>query len=172
MSQLIPLFPLELVLLPGAPLPLHIFEPRYKEMIGEVMSQNDQFGLVRLLNNNSIAEVGCTAEILEVTKKYEDGRMDIVTAGAKALRDHAPRPGASFLRAEVAVLRGRAGERGEGGTGTANRSPQATGRSSRQLKPPRSNWTIRSSRFNWPEACRSIWISNRRCWGCGRKSSA
>ena len=101
MSQLIPLFPLELVLLPGAPLPLHIFEPRYKEMIAEVMSQNDQFGLVRLLNNNSIAEVGCTAEVLEVTKKYDDGRMDIVTQGQKRFEIARLDQERTFLRAEV-----------------------------------------------------------------------
>ena len=98
---MIPLFPLDLVLLPGAPLPLHIFEPRYKEMIAEVLSQNDQFGLVRLLNNNSIAEVGCTAEVVEVTKKYDDGRMDIVTQGQRRFEVVRLDQERSFLRAEV-----------------------------------------------------------------------
>ena len=95
------LFPLELVLLPGAPLPLHVFEPRYKEMITEVLSQNEPFGLVRLLNNNSVAEVGCTAEIVEVTKKYEDGRMDIITQGQKRFEILHLDQERSFLRAEV-----------------------------------------------------------------------
>jgi len=100
-SQLLALFPLDLVLLPGAPLPLHVFEPRYKEMIGEAISQNEQFGLVRLLNNNSIAEVGCTAEIVEVSKKYDDGRMDIVTQGQKRFEIVRLDQERSFLRAEV-----------------------------------------------------------------------
>lgn len=79
---LISLFPLDVVLLPGAPLPLHIFEPRYKEMISEAMLDNKPFGIVRV-QENSVAEVGCVADITEVVKKYEDGRLDIVTHGTK-----------------------------------------------------------------------------------------
>lgn len=107
------LFPLELVLLPGAPLPLHIFEPRYKEMISEVMSQNESFGLVRLLNNNSIAEVGCTAEVVEVTKKYDDGRMDIVTQGQKRFEIIRLDQERSFLRAEVTYFEDETGVAGK-----------------------------------------------------------
>src|SRR5579883_2296932 len=70
-------------------------------MIGEAISQNEQFGLVRLLNNNSIAEVGCTAEIVEVSKKYDDGRMDIVTQGQKRFEIVRLDQERSFLRAEV-----------------------------------------------------------------------
>jgi len=70
-------------------------------MIAEVLSQNDQFGLVRLLNNNSIAEVGCTAEVVEVTKKYDDGRMDIVTQGQRRFEVVRLDQERSFLRAEV-----------------------------------------------------------------------
>src|SRR5215467_8549418 len=53
---LLPLFPLDLVLLPGTPLPLHIFEPRYKEMIGECRASNSQFGVVRAMKDG-IAEI-------------------------------------------------------------------------------------------------------------------
>ena len=74
------LFPLEVVLFPGAPLPLHIFEPRYKEMISECLEQKRPFGMVRA-QKDSLAEVGCTAVILNVFKKYEDGRLDIATQG-------------------------------------------------------------------------------------------
>jgi Lon protease-like protein len=80
LGSLLPLFPLDLVLLPGTPLPLHIFEPRYKEMIGECLEEKKLFGVIRA-QERSLADIGCTAEILAVTKTYEDGRMDIVTQG-------------------------------------------------------------------------------------------
>ena len=65
MSLLLPLFPLELVLLPGVPLPLHIFEPRYKEMIGECLEQKKPFGVVRA-SSDGVADIGCTAEIISI----------------------------------------------------------------------------------------------------------
>jgi len=76
----IPLFPLNVVLLPGAPLPLHIFEPRYKEMVKDRLEEKSEFGMLLALPKG-VAKVGCTAEILEVAKRYPDGRMDIVTVG-------------------------------------------------------------------------------------------
>src|SRR5258708_16098924 len=79
-ATVIPLFPLDVVLFPGTPLPLHIFEPRYKEMIGECLAQQRTFGVVRALEEG-LAEVGCTAEIVTVVKEYPDGRLDIVTEG-------------------------------------------------------------------------------------------
>ena len=82
---LLPLFPLPLVLFPGAPLPLHIFEPRYKEMIAECLENKKPFGMVRA-KENAVAEVGCSAVILNVMKRYEDGRMDISTARARPCR--------------------------------------------------------------------------------------
>ena len=82
---LLPLFPLEVVLLPGTPLPLHIFEPRYKEMIRECLANNAPFGVVRALEEG-VAEVGCSAEIVSVTKEYPDGRMDILTVGRAPFR--------------------------------------------------------------------------------------
>jgi Lon protease-like protein len=80
LSSLLPLFPLDLVLLPGTPLPLHIFEPRYTEMISECLDRSQHFGVIRG-EDQELAEIGCTAEILTVTQKYPDGRMDIVTEG-------------------------------------------------------------------------------------------
>ena len=76
----IPLFPLGLVLLPQMPLPLHIFEERYKLMIGECLKENKQFGIV-YFNGADIQTAGCTASILKVMKRYEDGRLDILTRG-------------------------------------------------------------------------------------------
>jgi Lon protease-like protein len=85
---LLPLFPLEIVLLPEEPLPLHIFEDRYKQMIGECLQAKaagagaQDFGVV-LAQGEEIAAVGCTARIVNVTRKYEDGRMDIFTVGRR-----------------------------------------------------------------------------------------
>lgn len=83
----IPLFPLNVVLLPGVPLPLHIFEPRYKLMIGRCLDEHLEFGVI-LARSEGIAPIGCTAEILEVVKRYPDGRMDILTAGRGRYRIH------------------------------------------------------------------------------------
>jgi Lon protease-like protein len=79
---LLPLFPLEVVLLPQATLPLHIFESRYKLMIGEALEQQSEFGVV-LFKQNSLVNVGCTAAIERVVRKYPDGRLDIITAGRR-----------------------------------------------------------------------------------------
>lgn len=100
---LLPLFPLEVVLLPGTPLPLHIFEPRYKEMIGECLANDAPFGVVRAVEEG-IADVGCTAEIITVTKEYSDGRLDLIAEGRKrfeVLEVNRERP---FLRAEVLMV--------------------------------------------------------------------
>ena len=100
---LLPLFPLELVLLPGTPLPLHIFEPRYKEMICECISAEAPFGVVRAFEEG-IAEVGCTAEIITVTKEYPDGRMDLICEGRKRFEVIEVNRDRSFLQAEVLIV--------------------------------------------------------------------
>ena len=100
---LLPLFPLELVLLPGTPLPLHIFEPRYKEMIGECIAAEAPFGVVRAFDEG-IAEVGCTAEIITVTKEYPDGRMDLICEGRKRFEVIEVNRDRSFLQAEVLIV--------------------------------------------------------------------
>jgi Lon protease-like protein len=78
----IPLFPLGLVLLPGMPLPLHIFEERYKQMITECLDESVPFGIV-WFDGQSIRSVGCTARVINVLHRYEDGRMDILTRGER-----------------------------------------------------------------------------------------
>jgi Lon protease-like protein len=100
---LLPLFPLEVVLLPGTPLPLHIFEPRYKEMIGECLANHAQFGVIRALDQG-IAEIGCTAEIISVTKEYADGRLDLVAEGRQRFEVLELNQERSFLRGEVLFL--------------------------------------------------------------------
>ena len=81
----IPLFPLNVVLLPGADLPLHIFEPRYRKMVRDCLDNKSEFGMLLALSDG-IAGTGCTAEILEVVKRYNDGRMDILTVGRAPFR--------------------------------------------------------------------------------------
>jgi Lon protease-like protein len=108
LSPLLPLFPLDVVLLPGTPLPLHIFEPRYREMISECLDRSQHFGVLRG-KEQELAEIGCTAEILTVTKKYPDGRMDIVTEGRARFEVLQLNKERSFLQAEVLYLQDEAG---------------------------------------------------------------
>lgn len=100
---LLPIFPLDLVLLPGTPLPLHIFEPRYKEMIGECLQNDEPFGIVRAMTEG-IAEIGCTAEIITVTNQYPDGRLDIIVEGRKRFEVLEVNEERSFLRAEILLV--------------------------------------------------------------------
>jgi len=81
----IPLFPLNVVLLPGATLPLHIFEHRYRQMVRRCVEDQCEFGIL-LAAPKGIVRVGCTAQVTEVTKRYNDGRMDIVTVGRSPFR--------------------------------------------------------------------------------------
>ena len=81
----IPLFPLNVVLLPGEQLPLHIFEPRYRRMVHECLEANSPFGMLLALQDG-VVRVGCTAEIELVTKRYDDGRMDILSIGRRPFR--------------------------------------------------------------------------------------
>jgi Lon protease-like protein len=94
------LFPLDVVLFPGAPLPLHIFEPRYKEMIQECLEQKKAFGMVRA-NKDALAEVGCTAVIVNVIKKYDDGRLDIAAEGKQRFEIMQLNQERTFLQGEV-----------------------------------------------------------------------
>lgn len=103
METLIPLFPLDLVLFPGTPLPLHIFEPRYKEMIGECLAQQRNFGVVRSVEQG-LAEVGCTAEIVSVVKEYPDGRLDLVTEGRRRFELLRVNEERSYLRGEILII--------------------------------------------------------------------
>jgi len=99
----IPLFPLEVVLFPGEMLPLHIFEPRYKEMIRECSEKKQPFGVV-LAEEDGLAEVACTAEIVEIAKTYDNGEMDIVTLGRQVCRILEVIEERSFYEADVEFL--------------------------------------------------------------------
>lgn len=96
-NLLLPLFPLEVVLFPGQPLPLHVFEDRYKEMIGLCLENRAEFGVV-LVKENAVLNVGCTAEITNVKRRYKDGRLDIEAVGRRRFE-------VLFLDQEKAFLR-------------------------------------------------------------------
>ncbi|MEW5974688.1 MAG: LON peptidase substrate-binding domain-containing protein [Acidobacteriota bacterium] len=100
MQTLLPLFPLDVVLFPNASLPLHIFEDRYKEMVGDCLAQQSHFGIL-YAHDEVMEEVGCLAEITEVLKRYPDGKLDIMAVGRSrfqvVLLDHER----SFLRGLV-----------------------------------------------------------------------
>lgn len=99
-DELLPLFPLQAVLFPHTPLPLHIFEDRYKEMINELLETGGEFGVV-LAQGKGILRVGCTATIEEVVARYEDGRLDILTVGRERFQIEEVDTGRSFYRARV-----------------------------------------------------------------------
>ena len=79
-SRLIPLFPLRVVVFPRTPLPLHIFEERYKEMTGDAMRDHSDIGIV-LAKEEGIVNAGCTVRIEKLLHTYPDGRMDLLTRG-------------------------------------------------------------------------------------------
>jgi Lon protease-like protein len=97
------LFPLGMVLLPGEQVPLHIFEPRYRELIGECVDEEREFGLV-LSDDEGMRTVGTTAAVVEVTQRFDDGRFDIVVEGRERFRVVAETEGRTFLTARVSAL--------------------------------------------------------------------
>ena len=99
----IPLFPLGLVLLPQMPLPLHIFEERYKRMIGDCLEKNKEFGIV-YFNGSDIQAIGCTASIQRVLKRYDDGRFDILTRGENRFKLSEMFDQKLYLEADVAFF--------------------------------------------------------------------
>ncbi len=82
------------------PLPLHIFEERYREMIADVMSTESEFGVV-FAKDGGIVNIGCTAMVDRVVRRYPDGRLDLVAMGQRRFRIHALDQEKSYLRANV-----------------------------------------------------------------------
>lgn len=99
-ETILPLFPLNVVLMPDMPLPLHIFEERYKKMIGECLEQNKEFGIV-YISGDELRQVGCTAKIVKVLKRYESGEMDIITLGRNRFLIKEVYDGKPFFEAKV-----------------------------------------------------------------------
>jgi Lon protease-like protein len=83
--QSLPLFPLGLVLLPHEKVPLHIFEDRYRVMIGECLDRESEFGII-WLSDDGLRDVGCTARIERVLERFDDGRLNILVEGADPFR--------------------------------------------------------------------------------------
>ena len=82
------------------PLPLHIFEERYKEMMGEIIPAKSEFGVV-FAKEDGIVNIGCTAKVERVMRRYEDGRLDLLAIGQRRFRIESLDQETSFLRAEV-----------------------------------------------------------------------
>ncbi|MFY7840704.1 MAG: LON peptidase substrate-binding domain-containing protein [Lacibacter sp.] len=85
MTNFIPIFPLSVIVFPGENLNLHIFEPRYKQLIAECFEQKKPFGIPAVVNKE-LKELGTLVEVKEIKKVYEDGKMDISTRGVKVFR--------------------------------------------------------------------------------------
>jgi Lon protease-like protein len=103
MQALLPLFPLPVVVFPRTRLPLHIFEERYKEMVGEAIRNHSEFGIV-LAKEEGILNAGCTVMVDKVLKSHSDGRMDILTRGIRRFEIVTLDQSKSYLRGEVAYF--------------------------------------------------------------------
>ena len=99
----IPLFPLGVTLLPKMRLPLHIFEERYKQLVADCLSAEVPFGIV-LFDGRAIRSVGCLAQISEITKRYDDGRLDIMTRGGERFVVQGLIEEKTYLEARVAFF--------------------------------------------------------------------
>jgi Lon protease-like protein len=99
-SRMIPLFPLNVVVFPRTRLPLHIFEERYKEMIGNVIRDDSEFGVV-LAKQDGVVNAGCTVAIEKVLEMYPDGRMDVMTVGRRRFEIASLNEEKAYLQGEV-----------------------------------------------------------------------
>ncbi|MCH2664865.1 LON peptidase substrate-binding domain-containing protein [bacterium] len=94
MSEILPIFPLRMVLFPGCRVSLHIFEDRYKQMITECVEDETEFALI-LGQDDDFNDVGCSASVVEVINRLPDGRMNIIIKGVDRIRvieRHADKP--------------------------------------------------------------------------------
>src|SRR6058998_2028020 len=82
----LPIFELPVVILPGELLPLHIFEERYKRMIGHCLENAEPFGIVFRDEEGNAHRIGCMARVSEVLERFEDGRMNVVVAGEQPFK--------------------------------------------------------------------------------------
>jgi Lon protease-like protein len=99
-SGLIPVFPLSVVVFPRTPLPLHIFEERYKEMVGNAIRDSSEFGIV-LAQEDGIVNAGCTVIVEKLKHMYPDGRMDVITRGRRRFEIQSLNEEKLYLQAEV-----------------------------------------------------------------------
>ena len=102
-ARLLPLFPLPLVVFPRTRLPLHIFEERYKDMIGAAIEEQSEFGIV-LARDEGIVNSGCTVTVEKVLHRYPDGRLDILTVGQRRFEIQRLTEERDFLQGEVSYF--------------------------------------------------------------------
>jgi len=108
------LFPLELVLLPTERIPLHIFEDRYKELLGECIQTSSEFGLV-YADEDGVREVGTRARVARVLTEFPDGRLDVLVEGGERFHLEELTSGRSFHTGTVSTLEDEV-DPAEGGT--------------------------------------------------------
>ncbi len=108
-SEILPIFPLKTVLFPGMPLPLHIFEERYKKMIGECLSENKNFGVALIKQGEEAGppavpfEVGTEAKIARV-ERLDDGQLNLIAIGMRRFKIERLFPPDPYLAAQVSFL--------------------------------------------------------------------
>ncbi|TMJ94386.1 MAG: hypothetical protein E6G67_09675 [Actinobacteria bacterium] len=143
------LFPLDLVLLPGEQRPLHVFEPRYKELIGECLDEETEFGLV-LADEEGMREVGTRAAVVEVLERFDDGRLNVVIEGGDdrgGRRHRRRRRGSDGRRARPLPACVRAGRRrGRRRSHRARPGGREPGLSDRRAHRPRDDRQAGSAR--------------------------
>lgn len=105
----IPIFPLQIVVFPGEMVPLHIFEERYKKMFADVRAARErgevlQVGIILGEDSEMFAQVGCTVALEEVLEEHEDGRLNIITLGARRFRIEQVAGDKSYLEAWVEYI--------------------------------------------------------------------
>ena len=114
----LPLFPLQTVLYPGLPIPLHIFEDRYRQMFERVLDGERRFGVVAIVKGRDVDPgatyhpIGCVAEVAEV-ERHADGRLDLLARGRSRFRIDGVTQAAPYIVAEVSTLPEAAGEAAE-----------------------------------------------------------
>ena len=115
-----PLFPLDLVLLPGEVVPLHIFEDRYKTMVDECLESGSEFGIV-WLGDELLHDVGCTVEVTQVMERMDDGRMNILVQGMRPFRLESRVDDLEYPAGDIVVLDEEPSEREDPDAGPAAR---------------------------------------------------
>src|ERR671931_879982 len=120
----LPIFELPVVLLPGELLPLHIFEERYKRMIGHCLETAQPFGIVFRDEDGNAHRIGCTARVSEVLERFDDGRMNIVVTGEQPFRVLERFEEAEFPAGEIEPINA-GGEQGEEDAAAASRAREA-----------------------------------------------
>ena len=97
------LFPLGIVVLPGEQTPLHIFEPRYRELVGEAVESETPFGIL-LTDDDGLREIGTSVRVVEVIERFEDGRFVVMVEGVERFRLVRQTEGRVFRTGEVEAV--------------------------------------------------------------------